>query len=556
MQDTNISQYEVNITPTVPQRLNRRVFNRLVEQYRERALGGARPVFDGSAIVFTHKPLPFETRSFDVELEEDNAPVGRARIPRRFTIRIRKTREIFMGDLFRFLNGRGDMTNNCQMAMVAMDIIISHKISAIYPTVRRSFYTPQVTKPLPGGLEAWQGRNQYFPIEVCDVIREQRYMRKLTGMQTDEMMNFARQNPNVRANKIQDGLNILNYRDNEYLQQFGMSISNNMAVDSPHSNNSVPPNIKGETYRTERNLPDNIIEGFLREFVVTCIDTGMNIPNRRPPICRENPIGNTEESLKKAWLRAGNNAKVQPQLILCADVSHPPPGETDKPSYAALCGSMDARASRYAASIRVQTGRYEIIVDMANMVKELLKTFYQTCGRKPERILFYRDGISEGQFENVLRSEFNAIRAACQALDAKQNTDRSGNCLPGTVVDKNITHPFEFDFYLLSHAGLLGTSRPAHYHVLYDENGFDANRLQTLSYNLCYIFVRCTRAVSLVPPVYYAHLVTTRAKHHTHKVPGGDHTFGVVKPDLQRAIYGSLGRLQVRFLSGNCPVIW
>ncbi|EXX59519.1 hypothetical protein RirG_188350 [Rhizophagus irregularis DAOM 197198w] len=67
MQDTNISQYEVNITPTVPQRLNRRVFNRLVEQYRERALGGARPVFDGSAIVFTHKPLPFETRSFDVK---------------------------------------------------------------------------------------------------------------------------------------------------------------------------------------------------------------------------------------------------------------------------------------------------------------------------------------------------------------------------------------------------------------------------------------------------------------------------------------------------------
>ena len=38
-----------------------------------------------------------------------------------------------------------------------MDIIISHKISAKFPTVRRSFYTPQVTKSLHGGLEAWQG---------------------------------------------------------------------------------------------------------------------------------------------------------------------------------------------------------------------------------------------------------------------------------------------------------------------------------------------------------------------------------------------------------------
>jgi eukaryotic translation initiation factor 2C len=47
MQDTNISHYDVTITPTVPKRLNWKVFNRFVEQYREEALGGARPVFDG-----------------------------------------------------------------------------------------------------------------------------------------------------------------------------------------------------------------------------------------------------------------------------------------------------------------------------------------------------------------------------------------------------------------------------------------------------------------------------------------------------------------------------
>jgi eukaryotic translation initiation factor 2C len=50
--------------------------------------------------------------------------------------------------------------------------------------------------------------------------------------------------------------------------------------------------------------------------------------------------------------------------------------------------------------------------------------------------------------------------------------DRSGNCPAGTVVDSEISHPVEFDFYLQSHAGLLGTSRPSHYNVLYDENNF------------------------------------------------------------------------------------
>src|SRR5204863_6569865 len=86
-------------------------------------------------------------------------------------------------------------------------------------------------------------------------------------------------------------------------------------------------------------------------------------------------------------------------------------GDNARPSIAALCASMDAKASRYAASIRIQSGRTEIIADLANMVKELLKTFYQTCGRKPERILFYRDGVSEGQFAAVLKSETKAIKS-------------------------------------------------------------------------------------------------------------------------------------------------
>ena len=80
----------------------------------------------------------------------------------------------------------------------------------------------------------------------------------------------------------------------------------------------------------------------------------------------------------------------------------------------------------------------------------------------------------------------------------------------GTVVDSKICHPTEFDFYLCSHAGIQvgilfavcilsnvliadltlnsfqGTSRPAHYHVLWDENKFTADELQTLTNNLCY----------------------------------------------------------------------
>lgn len=45
-----------------------------------------------------------------------------------------------------------------------------------------------------------------------------------------------------------------------------------------------------------------------------------------------------------------------------------------------------------------------------------------------------------------------------------------------------LQHPFEYAFYLNSHAGLQGTSRPTHYHVLADENRFPANDLVQLTY--------------------------------------------------------------------------
>ncbi|KAK1376356.1 hypothetical protein POM88_032549 [Heracleum sosnowskyi] len=129
------------------------------------------------------------------------------------------------------------------------------------------------------------------------------------------------------------------------------------------------------------------------------------------------------------------------------------------------------------------------------------------------KIIFYRDGVSEGQFNQVLLEEMHAIRKACQSRQEnylppvsvhndRRSTDKSGNILPGTVVDATICHPTEFDFYLCNHAGIQGTSCPTHYHVLYDENKFSADALQALTNNLTYTYARCTRSVSIVPPAY------------------------------------------------------
>lgn len=105
--------------------------------------------------------------------------------------------------------------------------------------------------------------------------------------------------------------------------------------------------------------------------------------------------------------------------------------------------------------------------------------FYKsTGGYKPHRIILYRDGVSEGQFLQVLQHELVAIREACLKLefeyrpgitfivvqkrhhtrlfcaDKKEQSGKSGNIPAGTTVDVCITHPTEFDFYLCSHQGI------------------------------------------------------------------------------------------------------
>uniref|UniRef100_A0A9L0ISJ0 Protein argonaute-1 n=1 Tax=Equus asinus TaxID=9793 RepID=A0A9L0ISJ0_EQUAS len=238
----------------------------------------------------------------------------------------------------------------------------------------------------------------------------------------------------------------------------------------------------------------------------------------------------------------------QPVIFLGADVTHPPAGDGKKPSIAAVVGSMDAHPNRYCATVRVQQHRQEIIQDLAAMVRELLIQFYKSTRFKPTRIIFYRDGVSEGQFQQVLHHELLAIREACIKLekdyqpgitfivvqkrhhtrlfctDKNERVGKSGNIPAGTTVDTKITHPTEFDFYLCSHAGIQGTSRsslfsfPSCLHTY----GSPASYASSTS-------VR-TRSVSIPAPAYYAHLVAFRARYHLvdkeHDSAEGSHTSG------------------------------
>lgn len=231
--------------------------------------------------------------------------------------------------------------------------------------------------------------------------------------------------------------------------------------------------------------------------------------------------------------------KDTPTMILGMDVSHGSPGRSDIPSVAAVVGSQSwPLISRYRAAVRTQSSKVEMIdalyKPLANgnddgIIRELLLDFYRTSKqRKPKQMIIFRDGVSESQFNQVLNIELEQIIKAYQHLGeadipkftvivAQKNHhtklfQASGpeNVPPGTVVDTRIVHPRNYDFYMCAHAGMIGTSRPAHYHVLLDEIGFSPDDLQNLIHSLSYVYQRSTTAISIVAPICYAHLAASQ----------------------------------------------
>ena len=107
-------------------------------------------------------------------------------------------------------------------------------------------------------------------------------------------------------------------------------------------------------------------------------------------------------------LDAQSNPKwlVKPAMVVGADVTHPDPGsQGQKPSIAAVCASVDPEVGTFNTEVRLQDAAQSVeeIIKLREMMSSLLLKFFQrNNGRKPLKIIFYRDGVSEGQFDMVL----------------------------------------------------------------------------------------------------------------------------------------------------------
>ncbi|KAK7032353.1 hypothetical protein VNI00_013101 [Paramarasmius palmivorus] len=246
---------------------------------------------------------------------------------------------------------------------------------------------------------------------------------------------------------------------------------------------------------------------------------------------------------------AMNWLKAERTMLVGIDVTHCGPGSKEgAPSIAAVVANVDDTFVQYPASLEIQQTHEirEMVIELEKMMVERLQAYKFRTGNLPERVFIFRDGVSEDQYDQVvLCEELPRILHAFKRFKTKdrkqpyrprlsivicvkqhhtrfypiqaEDADTTMNTRPGIVVDKGVTGVtgvFDFDFYLQAHAGLQGSVKSTHYVVIYDENRFAADEIQQGINNNSYLYARATRAVSLIPPAYYAGQASKRGRYY------------------------------------------
>ncbi|CAG8503536.1 10267_t:CDS:2, partial [Racocetra fulgida] len=231
----------------------------------------------------------------------------------------------------------------------------------------------------------------------------QRYEKTLSDRARADMIRKTALPPQDRFHQIEEGIHhVFNHKNDENLKDFGIEVDSKMMVQIiiiiiPKKSCDIYGKIK-RISDTELGIPTQCI-----------LSDKLRRPNNKA--CWNNialkvnaKLGGRNSTLVEGQLEYVTNIKI-PTMIMGADISHPGPGQTMQPSIAAVCASMDVNGTTYCGQVSVnEERRNETIENNKNN------------GCLPHRMIFYRDGVSEGQFSGVVKKEVIAIKRAFEKL--------------------------------------------------------------------------------------------------------------------------------------------
>jgi hypothetical protein len=193
--------------------------------------------------------------------------------------------------------------------------------------------------------------------------------------------------------------------------------------------------------------------------------------------------------------------------------------------------------------------------------------YYRNSGRYPSWIVVYRSGLSEAEVQKVQDEEVPVLKATIDKLKARStefsvsgvkltvimaNTKTNfrlfkeeidtrdkapmQNVPSGTCVSEKIVSRRVPSFILVAQRALIGTARPAVYHVLEGADAFPIDQIQYVTYCLCFSHGIVGSPTKLPGPLVSAADLSKRARNNfrQHKLNGNDDTGSVTSGDSAR----------------------
>ncbi|KAL4105103.1 hypothetical protein QTP88_020376 [Uroleucon formosanum] len=195
-------------------------------------------------------------------------------------------------------------------------------------------------------------------------------------------------------------------------------------------------------------------------------------------------------------------------------------------SVVGFVASMDKTFTEwYSVAAMQRSTHQELMKSVQDAFHKVIIQFKARNGLLPDKIIIYRDGVSDGDLKQVEEIELSELIESFKNYPGHYNpmisliivqkrintrvfqymNQKYSNPSSGTVIDNTVTRRNYFDFFLVSQHVRQGTVNPTHYIVLKNGCNLSVENVQRLSYKLCHLYYNWCGTVKVPAPVQYAH---------------------------------------------------
>uniref|UniRef100_A0A8D0DCE9 Piwi-like protein 2 n=1 Tax=Sander lucioperca TaxID=283035 RepID=A0A8D0DCE9_SANLU len=165
-------------------------------------------------------------------------------------------------------------------------------------------------------------------------------------------------------------------------------------------------------------------------------------------------------------------------------------------------------------------------------------SFVQVNHNLPEKIVVYRDGVSDGQLKMVEQYEIPQLIKCFETFPSYEPklvfivvqkristtlysfaANNIGTPPPGTVLDHTLTQQDWTDFFLMAHSIRQGCGIPTHYISLYNTANLSPDHLQRLTFKMCHLYWNWPGTIRVPAPCKYAHKLAYLSGQYLHSEP-------------------------------------